>query len=47
MLHNPNQPTEQVTTCSRCSEKIIYQNGRPLSAYATLGSGNMNCVGVK
>jgi len=50
MLHIPNtRPTTtgQSVICVNCGQQVVYQNGNPLSAYATLSSGNMSCKGVK
>jgi hypothetical protein len=47
MLHIPNtRPTStgQSVTCVNCGQSVVYQNGNPLSAYATVSSGNMSCT---
>ena len=47
MLHIPNTiPTTkwEAVLCVNCGQSVIYQNGNPLSAYATVSSGNMSCT---
>ena len=45
-LHTPTLPYTQgsTTKCANCDKTIRYQNGAPLSAFATTdGSGSIRC----
>ena len=44
-LHTPKLPYagEATTKCANCDKEIRYQNGAPLSAFASVYSGSFNC----